>query len=260
MSRGRIKGGLKLDKSDVSPITTLLKSGNSLSNIANIYHVSSPTLRSFMIKYDLYKYANSKSAKIALSNSKRSSNKSTYSFADVSNLNELIRSHNDLNNENPKVLENLLKSGMEIPKIAQYYNVDNKTIKNKLDETGLYNKYYENGKLKTRNNPEPKLLIPSIIKEDKKEIKTEENKTEDMEKQMVDKLDFLKNNNSVNDVVLKYINDNLDTIIINSKMEELSNSIVDRIINIFSDDELQNKNTIQSIKQSIIKSIDDLLL
>ena len=246
---------LKLTKKDLNPIKTLLKSGESFKTIAEVFHVSGPTLKKFMIENDLYQYStNSKSIKLAQNQLKTNS---IITFGDISNLNRIIANNNRIYNEDIKVLEELLKNGNTITDIAKIYKCDRHPVRNILKDNGLYQKYYDsNNRLKSIYNKKP---INKDILNNKVDIKIENEPEKKVTNNITNELQFLKND-SINDIVLDYINKNIGKIALEAKIVDLTNCMIDKIVDNFSDEELKDKEIISSIKQCLIKSIDDLLL
>ena len=265
---------IKLNKKDIKHINSLLKEGEKFKDIAEVFHVSTPTLKRFMIDNDLYKYStNSRSVKISKSQFKTSG----ITFGEASNLKEvLIResNNNNIKNENPDILEQLLIKGNTITDIANKYKCDRKVVRDTLKEYGLYEKYYneKNRLITLKNNINTRPYNGRNISNKKEDNTIEkEIKNTNLEEKVNNKIEnTTKLNNNlaaikflnkciVDDVVRNYINKNIAKISLDAKLDDLSNTILDNIISNFTDEELKDKNIFTSIKECLNKSIDDLL-
>ena len=139
----------KLNEKHIPIVVSLLKEGQKFSEIAEGLEVSDPTLRRFMQENNLYKYStNEKSVKI----SKSLSSKSNDDDNTLKSMIEDVMYHaNDLYDEDIDFLEDLLKKGTSIGKIAKMYHRGTGTVRKYLKKIGLYQKYCSENKFDNKS-------------------------------------------------------------------------------------------------------------
>ena len=290
----------KLNEKHIPIVVSLLKEGQKFSEIAAGLEVSDPTLRRFMQENDLYKYStNERSVKI----SKSLSSKSNDDDNTLKSMIEDVMYHaNDLYDEDIDFLEDLLKKGTSIGKIAKMYHRGTGTVRKYLKKIGLYQKYCSENKFdnksrvrqmqrerKAKAKEETKseniivrpkydktivsentlpvsVGVQSIEKEKEKPVNNdiakndsiqEENNTNIVRQLTIE--DLQNNGCFVNDVVLDYINKNIKTISLQAKLESITNTMMDSLINIFSEEELKDGNIKVEIKRTLVKLVEELL-
>ena len=290
----------KLQEADIPIVVSLLKEGQKFSEIAGALEVSDPTLRRFMQENDLYKYStNQRSVKI----SKSLSSKSNDDDNTLKCMIEEVMDHaNDLYDEDINFLEDLLKKGTSIGKIAKMYHIGTGTVRKYLKKIGLYQKYCSENKFDSKSRVRqmqrerkakakeetkseniivrPKygktivsentlpvsVGVQSIEKEKEKPVNNdivkndniqEENNTNIVRQLTIE--DLQNNGCFVNDVVLDYINKNIKTISLQAKLESITNTMMDSLINIFSEEELKDGNIKVEIKRTLVKLVEELL-
>lgn len=269
----------KLNETDIPIVVSFLKEGQKFSKIAETLEVSDPTLRRFMQENDLYKYStNKRSVRISKSLSKSNDNNSLKSM-----IEDVMDHANDLYDEDVNFLEDLLKKGTSIGKISRMYKIGRGTVREYLKKIGLYSKYCsENGfgnksrvkqmqqerkeQVKSKNVtivakcgkenipisiPNNSELPKPIIAEKIKEIKLE-GKQLSIEDLQTDKC-------IVNDVVLDYINKNMKKISLDARLEDMSNTLMDKLISNFSEEELKDGDIKLEIKRTLVKLVEELL-
>ena len=301
----------KLTNIDIPIIISLLRDGEKFNEIAKQLEVTGPTLRTFMLKNDLYKYStNETSLKISQSSSKNT-------IGSLTNIEDIMFHKDDLFQEDVKFLEKLLKQGVSIGKIAKMYGRDRTTVRNYLKEIDLYDKYCEGNKfgncarktyLKRLEEAENSgLIIETKSENNSKEITNRNNiqtrpnngktvnkskieviagndsKKEDSIKEVLSdnkiannpKLEeFIKkiinstssqnpdnNECTVNDIVLNYMINklDLDRISLDARLEDLGNTLMDKLISNFSEEELQTPEIKLEIKKTLVKLVEELL-
>ena len=289
----------KLQEADIPIVVSLLKEGQKFSEIAGALEVSDPTLRRFMQENDLYKYStNQRSVKI--SKSKSLSSKSNDDDNTLKCMIEEVMDHaNDLYDEDINFLEDLLKKGTSIGKIAKMYHRGTGTVRKYLKKIGLYQKYCSENKFdnksrvrqmqrerKAKEEKSENIIVrpkydktivsentlpvsvgvQSIEKEKEKPVNNdivkndniqEENNTNIVRQLTIE--DLQNNGCFVNDVVLDYINKNIKTISLQAKLESITNTMMDSLINIFSEEELKDGNIKVEIKRTLVKLVEELL-
>ena len=289
----------KLNEKHIPIVVSLLKEGQKFSEIAAGLEVSDPTLRRFMQENDLYKYStNQRSVKI----SKSLSSKSNDDDNTLKSMIEDVMYHaNDLYDEDIDFLEDLLKKGTSIGKIAKMYHRGTGTVRKYLKKIGLYQKYCSENKFDSKSRvrqmqrerkakeetKEENIIVrpkydktivskenalpvsvgvQSIEKEKEKPVNNdivkndniqEENNTNIVRQLTIE--DLQNNGCFVNDVVLDYINKNIKTISLQAKLESITNTMMDRLINIFSEEELKDGNIKVEIKRTLVKLVEELL-
>ena len=289
----------KLNEKHIPIVVSLLKEGQKFSEIAEGLEVSDPTLRRFMQENDLYKYStNERSVKI----SKSLSSKSNDDDNTLKSMIEDVMYHaNDLYDEDIDFLEDLLKKGTSIGKIAKMYHRGTGTVRNYLKKIGLYQKYCSENKFDSKSRvrqmqrerkakeetKSEKIIVrpkydktivskentlpvsvgvQSIEKEKEKPVNNdivkndniqEENNTNIVRQLTIE--DLQNNGCFVNDVVLDYINKNIKTISLQAKLESITNTMMDSLINIFSEEELKDGNIKVEIKRTLVKLVEELL-
>ena len=290
----------KLNEKHIPIVVSLLKEGQKFSEIAEGLEVSDPTLRRFMQENDLYKYStNERSVKI----SKSLSSKSNDDDNTLKSMIEDVMYHaNDLYDEDIDFLEDLLKKGTSIGKIAKMYHRGTGTVRKYLKKIGLYQKYCSENKFDSKSRVRqmqrerkakakeetkseniivrPKygktivsentlpvsVGVQSIEKEKEKPVNNdiikndniqEENNTNIVRQLTIE--DLQNNGCFVNDVVLDYINKNIKTISLQAKLESITNTMMDSLINIFSEEELKDGNIKVEIKRTLVKLVEELL-
>ena len=73
-------------------------------------------------------------------------------------------------------------------------------------------------------------------------------------------IEDLQNNGCfVNDVVLDYINKNMKKISLDASLEDMSNTLIDKLISNFSEEELKDEDIKVEIKRTLIKLVEELL-
>ena len=288
----------KLNEKHIPIVVSLLKEGQKFSEIAEGLEVSDPTLRRFMQENDLYKYStNERSVKI----SKSLSSKSNDDDNTLKSMIEDVMYHaNDLYDEDIDFLEDLLKKGTSIGKIAKMYHRGTGTVRKYLKKIGLYQKYCSENKFdnksrvrqmqrerKAKEEKSENIIVrpkygktivskentlpvsvgvQSIEKEKEKPVNNdivkndnvqEENNTNIVRQLTIE--DLQNNGCFVNDVVLDYINKNIKTISLQAKLESITNTMMDSLINIFSEEELKDGNIKVEIKRTLVKLVEELL-
>ena len=288
----------KLQEADIPIVVSLLKEGQKFSEIAGALEVSDPTLRRFMQENDLYKYStNQRSVKI----SKSLSSKSNDDDNTLKCMIEEVMDHaNDLYDEDINFLEDLLKKGTSIGKIAKMYHRGTGTVRKYLKKIGLYQKYcsenkFDNksrvrqmqrerkakeetkseniivrpkyGKTIVSENTLPVSVgVQSIEKEKEKPVNNdivkndniqEENNTNIVRQLTIE--DLQNNGCFVNDVVLDYINKNMKKISLDARLEDMSNTLMDKLISNFSEEELKDGDIKVEIKRTLIRLVEELL-
>ena len=271
----------KLNETDIPIVVSFLKEGQKFSEIAETLEVSDPTLRRFMQENDLYKYStNQRSVKISKSLSKSNDNNTLKSM-----IEDVMDHANDLYDEDVNFLEDLLKKGTSIGKISRMYKRGRGTVIEYLKKIGLYSKYCsenrfdnksrakqmqqerkEKEQVKSKNVtivakcgkenipmsiPNNSELPKPIIAEKIKEIKLE-GKQLSIEDLQTDKC-------IVNDVVLDYINKNMKKISLDARLEDMSNTLMDKLISNFSEEELKDGDIKLEIKRTLVKLVEELL-
>ena len=288
----------KLQEADIPIVVSLLKEGQKFSEIAGALEVSDPTLRRFMQENDLYKYStNQRSVKI----SKSLSSKSNDDDNTLKCMIEEVMDHaNDLYDEDINFLEDLLKKGTSIGKIAKMYHRGTGTVRKYLKKTGLYQKYCSENKFDSKSRvrqmqrerkakdetKEENIIVrpkygKTIVSENTLPVSVGVQSIEKEKEQPVNN-DIIKNDNIqeenntnivrqltiedlqnngcfVNDVVLDYINKNIKTISLQAKLESITNTMMDSLINIFSEEELKDGNIKVEIKRTLVKLVEELL-
>ena len=288
----------KLTEIDIPIVVSLLKEGQNFNEIAKVLEVSNPTLTRFLQENDLYKYStNKRSVRISKSLTKSNNNDDNT----LKSIIEDVMDHaNDLYDEEVSFLEDLLKKGISIGKIARMYHRDRGTVREYLKKIGLYNKYcsgnsFEKGSkirqiqreiakeetksenitvrpkyaktIVSKENTLPVSIgVQSIEKEKEKPVNNDivknDNIQEDNNTNIVRQLtieDLQNNGCFVNDVVLDYINKNIKTISLQAKLESITNTMMDSLINIFSEEELKDGNIKVEIKRTLVKLVEELL-
>ena len=287
----------KLNEKHIPIVVSLLKEGQKFGEIAEGLEVSDPTLRRFMQENDLYKYStNERSVKI----SKSLSSKSNDDDNTLKSMIEDVMYHaNDLYDEDIDFLEDLLKKGTSIGKIAKMYHRGTGTVRKYLKKIGLYQKYCSENKFdnksrvrqmqrerKAKEEKSENIIVrpkygktivsentlpvsvgvQSIEKEKEKPVNNdivkndniqEENNTNIVRQLTIE--DLQNNGCFVNDVVLDYINKNIKTISLQAKLESITNTMMDSLINIFSEEELKDGNIKVEIKRTLVKLVEELL-
>ena len=288
----------KLNEKHIPIVVSLLKEGQKFSEIAEGLEVSDPTLRRFMQENNLYKYStNERSVKI----SKSLSSKSNDDDNTLKSMIEDVMYHaNDLYDEDIDFLEDLLKKGTSIGKIAKMYHRGTGTVRKYLKKIGLYQKYCSENKFdnksrvrqmqrerKAKEEKSENIIVrpkygktivskentlpvsvgvQSIEKEKEKPVNNdiakndsiqEENNTNIVRQLTIE--DLQNNGCFVNDVVLDYINKNIKTISLQAKLESITNTMMDSLINIFSEEELKDGNIKVEIKRTLVKLVEELL-
>ena len=287
----------KLQEADIPIVVSLLKEGQKFSEIAETLEVSDPTLRRFMQENNLYKYStNEKSVKI----SKSLSSKSNDDDNTLKSMIEDVMYHaNDLYDEDIDFLEDLLKKGTSIGKIAKMYHRGTGTVRKYLKKIGLYQKYCSENKFDSKSRVRqmqrerkakeekseniivrPKygktivsentlpvsVGVQSIEKEKEKPVNNDIVKNDNIQEEnntnIVRQLtieDLQNNGCFVNDVVLDYINKNMKKISLDARLEDMSNALMDKLISNFSEEELKDGNIKVEIKRTLIKLVEELL-
>lgn len=282
----------KLTEIDVPIVVSLLKEGQNFNEIAKVLEVSNPTLTRFMQENDLYKYStNERSVRISKSLTKSNDNGDNT----LKSIIEDVMDHaNDLYDEDVNFLENLIKKGTSIGKIARMYHRDRGTVREYLKKIGLYSKYcsgnsFEKGSkirqiqqeiakeetksenvtvrpkygktIVSKENTLPVSIgVQSIEKEKEKPINNDiqEENNSNIVKQLT--IEDLQNNGCfVNDVVLDYINKNMKKISLDARLEDMSNTLMDKLISNFSEEELKDGDIKVEIKRTLIKLVEELL-
>ena len=73
-------------------------------------------------------------------------------------------------------------------------------------------------------------------------------------------IEDLQNNDCfVNDVVLDYINKNMKKISLDARLEDMSNTLMDKLISNFSEEELKDGDIKLEIKRTLVKLVEELL-
>ena len=280
----------KLNEKHIPIVVSLLKEGQKFSEIAAGLEVSDPTLRRFMQENDLYKYStNERSVKI----SKSLSSKSNDDDNTLKSMIEDVMYHaNDLYDEDIDFLEDLLKKGTSIGKIAKMYHRGTGTVRKYLKKIGLYQKYCSENKFDNKSRVRQMQRERKAKEETKSEniivrpkygktIVSKENtlpvsigvQSIEKEKENVDNdivnntnivrqltIEDLQNNGYVvNDVVLDYINKNMKKISLDARLEDMSNTLMDKLISNFSEEELKDGDIKVEIKRTLIKLVEELL-
>ena len=279
----------KLTEIDIPIVVSLLKEGQNFNEIAKVLEVSNPTLTRFLQENDLYKYStNKRSVRISKSLTKSNGNDDNT----LKSMIEDVMDHaNDLYDEEVSFLEDLLKKGTSIGKIARMYHRDRGTVREYLKKIGLYSKYCSGNSFEKE----------SKIRQIQREIAKEETKSENItvrpkygktivskentlpvsigvqsiekEKENVDNdivnntnivrqltIEDLQNNGYVvNDVVLDYINKNMKKISLDARLEDMSNTLMAKLISNFSEEELKDGDIKLEIKRTLIKLVEELL-
>ena len=288
----------KLNETDIPIVVSFLKEGQKFSEIAETLEVSDPTLRRFMQENDLYKYStNQRSIKISKSLSTKSNNDDDNTLKSM--IEDVMDHANDLYDEDVNFLEDLLKKGTSIGKIAKMYHRGTGTVRKYLKKIGLYQKYCSENKFdnksrvrqmqrerKAKEEKSENIIVrpkygktivsentlpvsvgvQSIEKEKEKPVNNdivkndniqEENNTNIVRQLTIE--DLQNNGCFVNDVVLDYINKNIKTISLQAKLESITNTMMDSLINIFSEEELKDGNIKVEIKRTLVKLVEELL-
>ena len=290
----------KLNETDIPIVVSFLKEGQKFSEIAETLEVSDPTLRRFMQENDLYKYStNQRSIKISKSLSTKSNNDDDNTLKSM--IEDVMDHANDLYDEDVNFLEDLLKKGTSIGKIAKMYHRGTGTVRKYLKKIGLYQKYCSENKFDNKSRvrqmqrerkakeetKEENIIVrpkydktivskentlpvsvgvQSIEKEKEKPVNNdivkndniqEENNTNIVRQLTIE--DLQNNGCFVNDVVLDYINKNIKTISLQAKLESITNTMMDSLINIFSEEELKDGNIKVEIKRTLVKLVEELL-
>lgn len=282
----------KLTEIDVPIVVSLLKEGQNFNEIAKVLEVSNPTLTRFMQENDLYKYStNERSVRISKSLTKSNDNGDNT----LKSIIEDVMDHaNDLYDEDVNFLENLLKKGTSIGKIARMYHRDRGTVREYLKKIGLYSKYCSGNSFEkeskirqiqqeiakeetksenvtvrpkygktivSKENTLPVSIgVQSIEKEKEKPINNDiqEENNSNIVRQLT--IEDLQNNGCfVNDVVLDYINKNMKKISLDARLEDMSNTLMDKLISNFSEEELKDGNIKVEIKRTLVKLVEELL-
>ena len=140
----------KLNETDIPIVVSFLKEGQKFSEIAETLEVSDPTLRRFMQENDLYKYStNQRSIKISKSLSTKSNNDDDNTLKSM--IEDVMDHANDLYDEDVNFLEDLLKKGTSIGKIAKMYHRGTGTVRKYLKKIGLYQKYCSENKFDNKS-------------------------------------------------------------------------------------------------------------
>ena len=275
----------KLKEVDIPVVVSLLQEGERFGEIAEALEVSGPTLRKFMLDNDLYKFSTNKnSLKISRSTSKSNNDNTLKAMID-----EVMDHQNDLYDEDVEFLEKLLKKGTSIGKIARMYHRSRTTVRDYLKKIKLYDKYCEGNKFENaaakkhadkvkkikdsenKNNFNNISVRPkygkSVVTESKTEIIEDkhveetpiENKIESVENKTVESINIFNGDCVVNDVVLNYINKNMKKISMDARLEDLNNTLMDKIISNFSEEELKDSEIKTNIKRTLVRLVEDLL-
>ena len=287
----------KLTEIDIPIVVSLLKEGQNFNEIAKVLEVSNPTLTRFLQENDLYKYStNKRSVRISKSLTKSNGNDDNTL---KSMIEDVMDHANDLYDEEVSFLEDLLKKGTSIGKISRMYHRDRGTVREYLKKIGLYNKYcsgnsFEKGSkirqiqreiakeetksenitvrpkygktIVSENTLPVSVGVQSIEKEKEKPVNNdivkndniqEENNTNIVRQLTIE--DLQNNGCFVNDVVLDYINKNMKKISLDARLEDMSNTLMDKLISNFSEEELKDGDIKVEIKRTLIKLVEELL-
>ena len=279
----------KLTEIDIPIVVSLLKEGQNFNEIAKVLEVSNPTLTRFMQENDLYKYStNERSVRISKSLTKSSNNDDNT----LKSIIEDVMDHaNDLYDEEVSFLEDLLKKGTSIGKISRIYHRDRGTVREYLKKIGLYSKYcsgnsFEKGSkirqiqqeiakeetksenitvrpkygktIVSKENTLPVSIGVQSIEKEKENVDNDIVNNTNMVRQLT--IEDLQNNSYVvNDVVLDYINKNMKKISLDARLEDMSNTLMDKLISNFSEEELKDGDIKVEIKRTLIKLVEELL-
>ena len=279
----------KLTEIDIPIVVSLLKEGQNFNEIAKVLEVSNPTLTRFMQENDLYKYStNERSVRISKSLTKSSNNDDNT----LKSIIEDVMDHaNDLYDEEVSFLEDLLKKGTSIGKISRMYHRDRGTVREYLKKIGLYSKYcsgnsFEKGSkirqiqqeiakeetksenitvrpkygktIISKENTLPVSIGVQSIEKEKENVDNDIVNNTNMVRQLT--IEDLQNNSYVvNDVVLDYINKNMKKISLDARLEDMSNTLMDKLISNFSEEELKDGDIKVEIKRTLIKLVEELL-
>ena len=279
----------KLTEIDIPIVVSLLKEGQNFNEIAKVLEVSNPTLTRFLQENDLYKYStNKRSVRISKSLTKSNGNDDNT----LKSMIEDVMDHaNDLYDEEVSFLEDLLKKGTSIGKIARMYHRDRGTVREYLKKIGLYNKYcsgnsFEKGSkirqiqqeiakeetksenitvrpkygktIVSKENTLPVSIGVQSIEKEKENVDNDIVNNTNMVRQLT--IEDLQNNGYVvNDVVLDYINKNMKKISLDARLEDMSNTLMDKLISNFSEEELKDGDIKVEIKRTLIKLVEELL-
>lgn len=279
----------KLTEIDIPIVVSLLKEGQNFNEIAKVLEVSNPTLTRFMQENDLYKYStNERSVRISKSLTKSSNNDDNT----LKSIIEDVMDHaNDLYDEEVSFLEDLLKKGTSIGKISRMYHRDRGTVREYLKKIGLYSKYcsgnsFEKGSkirqiqqeiakeetksenitvrpkygktIVSKENTLPVSIGVQSIEKEKENVDNDIVNNTNMVRQLT--IEDLQNNSYVvNDVVLDYINKNMKKISLDARLEDMSNTLMDKLISNFSEEELKDGDIKVEIKRTLIKLVEELL-
>lgn len=279
----------KLTEIDIPIVVSLLKEGQNFNEIAKVLEVSNPTLTRFLQENDLYKYStNKRSVRISKSLTKSNGNDDNT----LKSMIEDVMDHaNDLYDEEVSFLEDLLKKGTSIGKISRMYHRDRGTVREYLKKIGLYNKYcsgnsFEKGSkirqiqqeiakeetksenitvrpkygktIVSKENTLPVSIGVQSIEKEKENVDNDIVNNTNMVRQLT--IEDLQNNGYVvNDVVLDYINKNMKKISLDARLEDMSNTLMDKLISNFSEEELKDGDIKVEIKRTLIKLVEELL-
>ena len=288
----------KLTEIDVPIVVSLLKEGQNFNEIAKVLEVSNPTLTRFMQENDLYKYStNERSVRISKSLTKSNDNgdntlKSIIEDVmdhandlydeEVSFLEDLLKKGTSIgkisrmyHRDRGTVREYLKKiglyskycSGNSFEKGSKIRQIQQRKAKEetKSENVTVRPKYAKT--IVSRENTLPVSIgVQSIEKEKEKPVNNDivknDNIQEDNNANIVRQLtieDLQNNGCFVNDVVLDYINKNMKKISLDARLEDMSNTLMDKLISNFSEEELKDGDIKVEIKRTLIRLVEELL-
>ena len=288
----------KLTEIDIPIVVSLLKEGQNFNEIAKVLEVSNPTLTRFMQENDLYKYStNERSVRISKSLTKSSNNddntlKSIIEDVmdhandlydeEVSFLEDLLKKGTSIgkisrmyHRDRGTVREYLKKiglyskycSGNSFEKGSKIRQIQQEIAKEETKSENITVRPKYGKTIISKENTLPVSIgVQSIEKEKEKPVDNDiiknDNIQEDNNANMVRQLtieDLQNNGYVVNDVVLDYINKNMKKISLDARLEDMSNTLMDKLISNFSEEELKDGDIKVEIKRTLIKLVEELL-
>ena len=288
----------KLTEIDIPIVVSLLKEGQNFNEIAKVLEVSNPTLTRFLQENDLYKYStNKRSVRISKSLTKSNGNddntlKSMIEDVmdhandlydeEVSFLEDLLKKGTSIgkisrmyHRDRGTVREYLKKiglynkycSGNSFEKGSKIRQIQREIAKEETKSENITVRPKYGKTIVSKENTLPVSIgVQSIEKEKEKPVDNDiiknDNIQEDNNANMVRQLtieDLQNNGYVVNDVVLDYINKNMKKISLDARLEDMSNTLMDKLISNFSEEELKDGDIKVEIKRTLIKLVEELL-